>query len=142
MKTITPYINFNGNCDEAFEFYHAILGGELRIARYGELENPMGLSGDDLKLIANAAIIKDGITVLYGSDAPTAYRQPDIDRNGFNVNLETNSAEEAKRYFEYLSQDGKTIMPLGETEWAESFAMFTDKFGIGWMVIYFGAKHN
>lgn len=142
MNTITPYINFNGNCAEAFDFYHKILGGDLQVSRYNELEDQMGLSGDDLKLVANAAIIKDGVTALYGSDAPIAYRQPDIERNGFSVNLETNTAEEASRYFDYLSQDGKVIMPFGETEWAESFAMFTDKFGIEWMILYIGTKRN
>lgn len=140
MKSINPYINFNGNCEEAFEFYQSVFGGELQLVRYGELENNMGLKGDDLNLIGNVMLPLVGDTVLYGGDVPKVFGAPAEAGNQLQINIETESADEAKQLFSSLSAGGETKMPLQETEWAERFGSCIDKFGVQWMVMYSGSK--
>lgn len=140
MKSINPYINFNGNCEEAFEFYQSVFGGKLQLVRYGELENNMGLEGDDLNQIGNVALPIIGDTFLYGSDVPKAFGQPVEAGTNHEINIEAENIEETKQLFEKLSDEGNVKMPLQETEWAERFGSLTDKFGVQWMVMYSGDK--
>lgn len=140
MKSVNPYINFNGNCEEAFEFYQSVFGGELQMQRYGDLEDNMGLEGDDLNQIGNVALPMVGETMLYGSDVPEAFGAPVEAGSKFQINIETESTEEAERFFNDLSDGGEVKMPLQETEWAESFGMCTDQFDVQWLVMYTGNK--
>lgn len=140
MKSVNPYINFNGNAEEAFEFYQSVFGGELQIVRYKDLENNMGLTGEDLNQIGNATLPLVGDTLLYGGDVPEPFGQPVEAGNQFQINLETESAEEAEQLFNDLSDGGEVKMPLQEAEWAERFGMFSDRFGVQWMVMYTGEK--
>lgn len=140
MKSINPYINFNGNCEEAFEFYQSVFGGDLQLVRYGELENNMGLEGDDLNQIGNVALPIVGGTMLYGGDVPEAFGTPVEAGNKNQINIETESADEAEQLFNALSGGGDVKMPLQETEWAERFGMCKDQFDVGWMVMFTGVK--
>lgn len=140
MKSVNPYINFNGNCEEAFNFYQNVFGGKLQLVRYGELENNMGLEGEDLNLIGNVMLPLVGDTVLYGGDIPEVFGAPAEAGNQLQINIETESADEAERLFNDLSDGGEAKMPLEETEWAEKFGICTDKFGVEWMVMYTGNK--
>lgn len=140
MKSVNPYINFNGNCEEAFEFYQSVFGGELDLVRYKDLDNQMGLTGEDLNMIGNVSLPLVGDTLLYGSDTPEPFGQPVQGGNKFQINIETESAEEAERLFNALSDGGEVIMPLQGTEWAEKFSMFSDRFDVQWMVMYTGDK--
>lgn len=140
MKSINPYINFNENCEEAFKFYQSVFGGELQIARYKDLENQMGLEGDDLNKIANVSLPLIGDTLLYGSDTPDPVNYGIEMGNDMQINIEAESVEEAEQLFNGLSDGGEVSMPLQETEWAERFTMFDDKFGVQWMIMYSGAK--
>jgi PhnB protein len=138
MKSVNPYINFNGNTEEAFKFYQSVFGGELNIVRFKDMGDSMGATGDDLKKVAHAALPIGGGTMLMGDDGPAVMGQPLTEGDNFSINLEADSAEEAEKVFNDLSVDGKITMPLEETEWAERFGMLTDKYGITWSVNYPG----
>lgn len=138
MKAINPYINFDGNTEEAFEFYQSVFGGELQITRYKDLGNNMGASGEDLNKIANIVLPLKEETVLMGTDALESMGQKLSVGNNFSITLETDSADEAEELFNKLSDGGEVQMPLMETEWAEKYGALTDKFGIQWMVNYTG----
>lgn len=140
MKSVNPYINFNGNCEEAFTFYQSVFGGELELVRYKDLENNMGLQGDDLNLIGNVVLPLVGGTLLYGGDIPEVFGTPAKAGNQLQINIEAESVEEANKLFKGLSKGGEIKMPLQETEWAESFSMFADKFGVQWMVMFTGDR--
>lgn len=140
MKSINPYVNFNGNCEEAFNFYQIVFGGELRLVRYGDLENNMGLEGDDLNLIGNVALPIVGDTFLYGSDVSPQFGIKSEAGSMHQITIEAESSEEAEDLFSKLSDDGDIKMALQKTEWAEKFGACFDQFGVQWMVMYSGDK--
>lgn len=140
MKSVNPYLNFNGNCEAAFQFYQRVFGGELQLLRYKDLDDNMGLSGDDLNLIGNVSLPLVGDTLLYGGDVPAPFGAPVKSGDMHQINLETESVQEAERLYAELSNDGTIKMPLQETEWADQFGMCADKFGVQWMVMYTGSK--
>jgi PhnB protein len=134
MKSVNPYLNFKGNCEEAFEFYQTVFGGELDITRFKDMGDDMGVTGDDLNKVANVTLPIGGNTVLLGSDVVGSWGQSHTPGNSFYINLEPENTEEAEELFNKLSDGGETTMPLEETEWADQFGMCTDNFGIQWMV--------
>lgn len=140
MKSLNPYLNFDGNTEEAFEFYHSVFGGELQITRYKDLADDMGASNEDLNKIANVALPLGDNAVLMGTDVLESMSQKVTAGNNFAITLETDSIEEAEELFNQLSEDGEIQMPLMETEWAEKYGDFIDRFGIHWMVNYTGKK--
>ena len=124
------YVNFNGNCRDAFEFYHQVLGGEIDgMMTYAEM--PMeGVPDDWNDKILHAQLNVNG-ALLMGSDAPPGdYHQPD----GAYVCLLLDTSEEADRVFGDLSQGGEIYMPIDETPWAKRFGMLRDRFGVPWMI--------
>ena len=128
---INPYLNFNGNCTEAFQFYAKVLGGkDLRIMTFRD--SPMAGQGaaNEKDLVVHARFTA-GDTMIMGSDAPGGgYNNP----QGYAVNIGVDTPEEADRIFAGLS-DGATIgMPIAETFWAKRFGMLTDRYGTHWMV--------
>lgn len=141
MNTVNPYLNFSGNCEEAFKFYQSVFGGELQIIRYKNLKNNMGLAGNDLNLIGNAMLLFVNGTKLYGGDVPDVFlEQPLTEGNMLEINIESDSANEAQRLFDALSQEGQIKMPLQEAEWAEKYGMLIDRFKVNWMIMYAGTK--
>lgn len=138
MKSVNPYLNFNGNTEEAFEFYQSVFGGELQITRFKDMADNMGATGEDLDKIANIVLPLSGDTVLMGTDILDSMDQKLTIGNNFSITLEVDSADEAEELFNKLSDGGKIQMPLMETEWAERYGALTDKFGIQWMVNYTG----
>ena len=136
MKSVNPYLNFNGNTEEVFTFYQTVFGGELQIDRYKDLDDNMGATGDDLNKIANVMLPIGGGTMLFGSDVLEFTGQTPQPGNNFYIQLETESEEETKRLFSGLSAGGSVEMPLENTGWARQFGMLTDKYGIKWMVYY------
>ena len=128
---IDPYLLFNGNCREAFEFYEKLLGGKIEgITTHGE--SPMAAQvapewGDKVIHVR----LRVGDRILMGSDAPPQhYQQP----QGFSVSIGVKTVAEAERTFKELSVGAKVTMPLQKTFWSESFAMLIDRFGIPWMI--------
>lgn len=136
MAHINPYLTFNGNCEEAFNFYKSVFGGEFPyIGRFKDMP------GEEIpeaakELIMHVSLpISEG-NVLMGSDSSEAFGQHHQPGNNISISINALSEDEAKRLFEGLSAGGKITMPMEKTFWGALFGMFTDKFGINWMVNY------
>lgn len=136
MAAINPYLTFDGNCEEAFTFYKSVFGGEFPggIIRFNSApsEIPRPESADDKVMHVALSI---GNTFLMGSDRMESRGKGTIGDN-VSISIIAQSEEEAKKLFEGLSAGGKVTMPLNKTFWNAYFGMFTDKFGIHWMVNY------
>jgi PhnB protein len=126
-----PYLNFNGTCKEAFDFYAQVLNGKIEfIQTFGESPMAEHAPADQQDLVMHASLVAGGLTLL-ASDAPSErYEQP----QGISVSLHLTDTAEADRIYAALSENGTIEMPIGETFWAARFAMFTDRFGIPWML--------
>ena len=126
------YVYFNGNCKEAFQFYTAATGGDLlMMMTYDQMPAQEQTSPELAGKIVHARI-KLGDSSLMGADAPPdRYSRP----QGFSVSLDCDTPEEAERIYAALSEGGGVFMPMSETFFAARFSMFTDKFGVPWMVM-------
>jgi len=140
MTTINIYLTFNGNCRAAFEFYRSVLGGEFDyIGTFGEMPSEEGqpeISEADKEKIMHVSLPISRETRLMGSDTSTSHGPAVIQGNNFSVSINVDSQEEADRLFNGLSEGGEVTMPMEKTFWAAYFGMFTDKYGINWMVNY------
>lgn len=140
MKSVNPYLNFEGNTEEAFDFYKSVFGGEfsafIRFRDFGD--NGMGVADEDLDKLAHVALPLGAGTTLMGTDAVGSMGGKFVAGNNISVNLEPGSAAEAEALFAGLSAGGRVEMPLTETEWAEKYGSCTDRFGVQWMVNYPG----
>lgn len=136
MTTINPYLTFNGTCEEAFNFYKSVFGGDFPyLGRFKDMpENPKyPVAEADKEKIMHVSLPISKETVLMGSDISEAYGKVTKGDN-FSISVNTDSIEETTRIFNELSAGGKVTMPLNKTFWGAYFGMFTDKFGIHWMV--------
>jgi PhnB protein len=127
---INMYLLFNGNCEEAMNYYKEALGGKIdTIVRYSDA--PMPYAEDQKDKIMHGILNIDG-TQIYFSDSG-AKANVTIGTN-FSISLSFKSDEEIKKAFNALTADGgKITMPLQDTFWGAKFGTFTDKFGINWM---------
>lgn len=128
---LNPYLSFNGNCEEAFNFYEGALGAKI-VFKMTYAESPMGeeLPASWQKRIIHARL-SVGDRSLMGSDAmPDCYEKP----QGFSVTLNLEDPVESDVIFKALSEGGTVRVPMGETFWAQRFGMVTDRFGTPWMV--------
>lgn len=128
---IDPYLNFNGNCEEAFNFYAQCFGGTIDF-KMTHGESPMAgqLPAEWSSKIMHISLqLKD--RKLLGSDAPPEYYNKP---QGFFVSISVNDDAEAERIFKALSEKGQISMDLQKTFWSSKFGMLTDRFGIPWMV--------
>ncbi|GAB3888372.1 VOC family protein [Spirosoma agri] len=137
MATLTPpYLNFNGNCEEAFDFYKSVFGGEFSgIMRFkdGPSDQPVSASEADKLINISLPVGKGGS--LMGSEVPSAFGKTILGTNVY-VPINAESEEEATKLVNDLSAGGQVMMPLDKTFWGAYFGMFTDKFGVQWMVSY------
>lgn len=134
MPTINPYLIFNGNCEEAFEFYKSVFGGEFTyIGRFKDMPGGKPVSDSEKDLIMHVSLPLDKESVLMGSDTTESAGKM---KTGNNISLSLNaeSKEEADKIFNALSSQGKITMPMGDTFWGAYFGMCTDKFDINWMI--------
>jgi PhnB protein len=136
---INPYLNFDGDAEEAFNFYKSIFGGEFgmmqRFKEIPEKDKEQGKIKEEEgeKLIHVSLPL--GQNVLMASDAPESTGKIK-EGNNFSISLEADSKEDAQKFFEGLSRGGKIMMPLADTFWGAYYGMLQDKFGIRWMVSY------
>jgi PhnB protein len=145
MASVNLYLNFNGNCEEAFNFYKSVFGGEFQyIGRFNEMppseNNPLPESEGN-KIMHVSLAIGDG-TVLMGSDTGGEWAPGFVSGNNFSISIKADSKEEAEKLFNALAAGGKVTMPLNKTFWSDCFGMFTDKFEINWMVSFDGNQQK
>lgn len=135
MASINPHINFNGNAEEAFNFYKSIFGGEFtKIVRFKDLasaEFPVS-EREENKIMHIALPI--GKSVLMANDVPEVLGRTNENEHRSKIVIHAESKEEADRLFNGLSVGGQIEMPISESPWGTYFGMFRDKYGIEWMV--------
>ena len=134
MANINVYLNFNGECESAFNFYKSVFGGEFSdFNRYSEAPPDDRLSADEKEWIMHVSLEIGGGTFLMGSDSPSAMGTV-TPGNNFSISLHTHSDEESDRLFNGLAAGGQITMPLEKTFWGARFGMLVDRFGVPWMV--------
>jgi PhnB protein len=142
MPTINPYLVFNGNCEKAFNFYKSVFGGEFTyIGRFKDMPEEYKSPEGDENLIMHVSLPIGNETILMGSDTSVSHGQVTFGSN-FSISISTDSKEDADRLFNGLSAGGKIIMPMADAFWGSYFGMFTDKFGVNWMVGYEQSEQN
>ena len=141
MKNLEPNLTFNGECEKAFTFYESVFEAKIAaLIRYKDIpaEAKKDVAEADMERVIHALLhINDKIAIM-GADAPSSMKV----QVGENVSLTLNvsSETEARNIFDKLSADGKVTVGLGKTFFADLYAMFTDKFGINWMILYIKEK--
>lgn len=139
MATINVYLTFNGDCEEAFNFYRSVFGGEFpMLSRFSELPPDAGspIAEEDADKVMHVSLPISKETMLMGSDTGGEWAANYKQGNNFSISITAVSKEEADRFFEQLSEGGQVTMPMDSTFWGDYFGMFTDKFGINWMVSF------
>ena len=138
MATTNTYLNFNGNCEEAFNFYKSVFGGEFTyLGRFGEMpgSEESTVSEEDKNKVMHVSL-PIGKSILMGSDTGGDWAPSFVQGNNFSVSVTADSKEEADNLFNKLAQGGQITMPLDNTFWGDYFGMLTDKFGVNWMMSY------
>ena len=145
MAKINLYLNFDGNCEEAFMFYAGVFKTSVTgTYRYGDMPadpNMPDLSEENKKKVLHTSIAMNENTILMGADVVEGFGGKLIQGNSTYIMVDVASVEEAKTYFEALSKEAKVLeMNLDETFFAERFASLQDKYGIFWMIHFEGNK--
>ena len=138
MATTNTYLNFNGNCEQAFNFYKSVFGGEFSyLGRFDEMPNSEEFqpSEDDKKKIMHIGL-PIGTSILMGSDTIGEWAPLFVQGNNFSISITAKSKEEADKLFNDLAMGGQITMPIDNTFWGDYFGMLTDKFGVNWMVSF------
>ncbi|MEO7443942.1 MAG: VOC family protein [Ferruginibacter sp.] len=135
MALINPYINFNGNAEEAFNFYKSVFGGAFAtIMRFKDMSGPEHpVSDNEANLIMHIAL-PIGKNILMGNDVPASMGPVNENENRSKISVSAESREEADKIFNGLSAGGNIEFPIGDSPWGSYFGMFRDKYGIEWMV--------
>ncbi len=136
MKTINPWINFNGNAEEAFTFYKSVFGGEFsKIVRFKDMASsdfPVPEKEENKIMLVTLPIGTDN--VLMANDIPEAMGKVNENENRSKISISAESREEADVLFKGLSMGGNVEFPMGDSPWGTYFGMFRDKYGIEWVI--------
>ena len=140
VTSINPYLTFNGNCEEAFNFYKSSFGGNFTyIGRFNEMPPAEGqppIPESEGRKIMHISLPISKETILMGSDSSEAFGHASVIGNNFSISINAASQSEADRLYNALAEGGKTTMPMSKTFWGSYFGMLTDKFDIQWMVSF------
>ena len=137
MPSINIYLNFKDSCEEAFNHYKSVFGGEfVFVGRYKDMPPQEGLtlSEADKNKIMHISLPIGKESILMGSDSGGDWASNIVMGNNFSISINADNREQADRFFAQLSAGGKATMPMNKTFWDEYFGMCTDKFGINWMI--------
>lgn len=144
MAKIHAYLNFNGNCEQAFAFYEKAFKTKVTSQmRFGDMppDPNYNLSSEDQNKILHTGLNISPDIFVMGSDVVASFGQQYIAGNNSYVMLDVDTAEEAKELYNSLSENAKKIeMALGETFFAEQYASFIDQFDIPWMIHFEGNR--
>lgn len=142
MATVNIYLTFNGNCEEAFNFYKSVFGGDFPyVGRFKDMpaseEHSGSVSDSDMgERIMHISLPISNETVIMGSDTGGEWASSFQQGNNFSISINAESKEEADKLFNGLAEGGQITMPLNNTFWGDYFGMLTDKFGINWMMSF------
>lgn len=136
MKAINPWINFNGNAEEAFTFYKSVFGGEFaKLIRFKDIASPeFPVAEKEANKIMHIALPLGKNNVLLANDVPESMGRTNENENRSKLLIGAESREEADRIFNGLSAGGTIEGPIGKSPWGSYAGMFRDKYGIEWMV--------
>ena len=139
MAQINPHINFNGNAEEAFNFYKSVFGGEFaKIIRFKYLASPeFSVSEKEENKIMHIALPIGKSNLLMANDVPEILGKTNENENRSKISISAESKEEADKLFNGLSAGGQIEMPITDSPWGSYFGMFRDKYGIEWMVYFY-----
>jgi PhnB protein len=141
MAKMNSYLNFNGNTEEAFNFYKSVFGGDfLTLMRYKDMPDAEKTPADELEKVMHVAL-SIGDNILMGTDVLKSMEPVNFGTNS-SISIDGESEEEANQLFNKLSAGGKVVMPLEKMFWGALFGMITDKFGVQWMVNYDFKERN
>ncbi len=133
---LNPYLNFNGNAEEAFRFYQTVFGGELFIQKMSEAPGTENLPEKEKNLAMHVALPIGNGQFLMASDCLESQGHVLNQGNNNYISLSPDSREEARRIFDALSAGGTIEMPLDDMFWGDYFGSFKDKYGVCWMINY------
>jgi len=136
MTTVNPYLIFQGNCEQAFQFYKSVFQTDFRyIGRFSETpaQANMQFAPGTEDNIMHVSLPISNETILMGCDNPDPNRNATVGSN-ISLTLNTDSKKEADRLYNELAKGGQARMPMQSTFWGAYFGMLTDKFGINWMI--------
>ena len=136
QSILNPYLNFRDNARQAMEFYQTVFGGKLEMMTFKDYHASQD-PGEDQKIM-HAMLTADNGIVFMASDTPNSMEY----RTGTNMSMSLSGCNEAEltAYYQKLSAGGTIGMPLSNAPWGDLFGMFTDKFGVSWMVNISGQK--
>ncbi len=126
---LSPYLAFNGNCNEAMNFYNSIFNGTLEIKTFADM--PGDIPEEDKGKVMHARLLFNDMELM-ASDSMRG--QEAVNGTSVALSLEYENLEEAERVFKELSDKGTVLMPFKKVFWGATFGMLTDKYGIQWMV--------
>ena len=142
MTTINPWINFNGNAEEAFTFYKSVFGGEFaKVVRFKDLASPevtVAEKEENKIMLISLPIGKSNM--LMANDVPEIMGKVSENENRSKISIATESKEEADKIFNGLSAGGTAEGPMGNGPWGSYAGMLRDKYGIEWIIEYYPAK--
>lgn len=135
---LNPYLNFDGNAEEAFNFYKSVFGGEFAggIMKMSSAPGTENLPDDEKERVMHVSLPFDNGQTLMASDIVPSMGHKLTQGNNVYLSLHPDSKEEADKLFNALAEGGKVEMPMENQFWGDYFGSLVDKFGIGWMVNY------
>ena len=138
MASINPHIHFNGNAEEAFNFYQSIFGGSFSsITRFKDLQTEgFQFPDEELNKIMHISLPISAGSTLMGSDVPNMLGTVNEKENRSKIMLSAESKEEADKIFNGLSTGGEVEFPIGDSPWGAYFGALRDKYGIEWMISF------
>ncbi|WP_114790901.1 VOC family protein [Niabella yanshanensis] len=135
---LNPYLNFDGNAEEAFSFYKSVFGGEFAggIMKMSSAPGTENLPDEEKERVMHVSLPLDNNQTLMASDIVPSMGHKLTQGNNVYLSLHPDSKEEADKLFNALAEGGKVEMPMEDQFWGDYFGSLVDKFGIGWMVNY------
>jgi PhnB protein len=140
MAIVNVYLTFMGNCQEAFNFYRSVFGGDFPyVGKFKDMPPQEGtppMSDEMGEKIMHISLQISKETAIMGSDTGGEWAPNFKQGNNFSISINAESKEEADRLFNGLAEGGKITMPLSKVFWGDYFGMLEDKFGINWMMSF------
>lgn len=137
-----PYLNFNGNTEEAFNFYKSVLGGDfVQVMRFKDIPGNDQIPAEDQEKIMHIALPVGNGNMLMATDVSSNMPPVTMGTN-LSISVSPETEEEAYRLFDGLSAGGEVMMPLAKQFWGDWFGMLKDKFGVQWLMNYSEKKYQ